>query len=70
MMVWLAVLALILAMAAIAIGIAAMRQIGGLTNALSWSSTELQRRDDDVKTVQNDVSLASKQLGLGTAAEG
>jgi hypothetical protein len=64
MMVWLAVLALILAAAAIAIGIAAMRQIAELTGALSWSSTELQRRDDEVKSVQNDVSLASKQLAL------
>lgn len=63
-MVWLAVLALLLAALAIAIGIAALRQIAGLSSALSWSSMELQRRDDEVKNVQNDVSLASKQLGL------
>lgn len=63
-MVWLAVLALIVAASAIAIGIAALRQIAGLTSALSWSSTELQRRDDDVRSVQNDVSLASKQLAV------
>jgi hypothetical protein len=64
MMVWLAVLALIVAASAIAIGIAAMRQIAGLTSALSWSSTELQRREDDVRSVQTDVSLASKQLAV------
>jgi hypothetical protein len=64
MMVWLAVLALIVAAVAIAIGIAAMRQIGGLTSALSWSSTELQRRDDDVRSVQNEVSISSKQLAV------
>jgi hypothetical protein len=64
MMVWLAVLALILAAIAIAVGIAALRQIAGLSSALSWSSMELQRRDDEVKSVQNDVTLASKQLAL------
>jgi hypothetical protein len=64
MMAWLAVLALILAAIAIVIGIAAMRQIAGLSSALSWSTTELQRRDDEVKTVQNDVSVASKQLAV------
>jgi hypothetical protein len=64
MMAWLAVLALILAAIAIAIGIAAMRRIAGLSSALSWSATELERRDDEVKSVQNDVSLASKQLAV------
>jgi hypothetical protein len=64
MMAWLAVLALILAAIAILIGIAALRQIAALSSALSWSSTELQRRDDEVKSVQNDVSLASKQLAV------
>jgi hypothetical protein len=64
MMAWLAVLALILAAIAIVIGIAAMRQIAGLSSALSWSATELQRRDDEVKSVQNEVSLASKQLAV------
>jgi hypothetical protein len=63
-MVWLAVLALILAAAAVAIGIAATRRIAALGGALSWSSSELQRRDDDVRSVQNDVSLASKQLAV------
>ncbi len=63
-MVWLAVIALILAVAAIAIGIAALRQIEGLSGTLSWSTTELQLRDDEVKSVQNDVSLASKQLAV------
>jgi hypothetical protein len=64
MMAWLAVLALILAAIAILIGIAALRQIQGLNSALSWSTTELQLRDDEVKSVQNDVSLASKQLAV------
>jgi hypothetical protein len=64
MMAWLAVLALTVAAIAIVIGIAALRQIAGLNSVLSWSSTELQRRDDEVKTVQNDVSLASKQLAV------
>jgi hypothetical protein len=64
MMAWLAVLAVVLAAIAIAIGIAAMRQIAELTSALSWSSTELQRRDDEVQSVQNNVSIASKQLAV------
>jgi hypothetical protein len=63
-MAWLAVLAVVLAAIAIAIGIAAMRQIAELTSALSWSSTELQRRDDEVQSVQNNVSIASKQLAV------
>ncbi len=63
-MAWLAVPALILAVFAIVIGIAALRQIGGLNSALSWSATELQRRDDEVQSVQNEVSLASKQLAV------
>jgi hypothetical protein len=64
MMVWLALLALIVAAIAIVVGIAALRQIGALSSALSWSATELQVRDDEVKSVQNDVSLASKQLAV------
>jgi hypothetical protein len=63
-MAWLAVLALVLAAIAIAIGIAALRQIAGLNSALSWSSTELQLRDDEVKTVKDDVSLASRRLAV------
>ncbi len=63
-MVWLAVLALLLAATAIITGIAAMRQIAGLRSALSWGTTELQRRDDEVQSVQNHVSLASKQLAV------
>jgi hypothetical protein len=64
MMAWLAVLALILAAIAIAIGIVAIRQIAGLSSALSWSAGELERRDVELASVQNDVSLASKQLAV------
>ncbi len=67
-MVWLALVlaavALPLAAVAVTVGIAARRHITELSDTLSWSTTELHRREDEVKSLQDDVSLSSKKLAI------
>jgi len=61
-MVWLAVVALVLAVGAIAIGVLARRDSATLTSELSARTEELRRLDDAVTKLQTDVDVATKGL--------